>query len=138
MAAIDDVHFGVGHIAFVRVGLRRIERQLVLAPNDQQARLILLHPRLPLRIIFDVGAVVVEKIDLNVALSRPVEKIIFVGVKIGVVAFDVGIVADVGAFVAASESRFSRNAVSYFGRSAQNARRVFQFSPSPVLCATPS
>ena len=74
---------------------RGIERQFVFAPNHQQARLVFLHPGLPLRIVFDVGAIVVEKIDLNVALSRAIEKIIFIGVEIGIVALDVGIVTDV-------------------------------------------
>ena len=54
-----------------------------------------LHPCLPFRIAVDVGAVVVEEIDLDVALSGPVEKIIFVGIEIWIVALDVGVVADV-------------------------------------------
>src|SRR5580693_71690 len=98
VATIDDVYLGVRHIVFVRIGLGRIERQFVLAPNHQQARLIFLHPGLPLRIVFDVGAIVVEKIDLNIALTGAIEKIIFVGVEIGIVALDVRVVADVARF----------------------------------------
>src|SRR5258707_1505453 len=64
-------------------------------PNHQQARLFLAHPCLPLGIILNIGAVVVEEIALNVRLSWLDEKIIFIGPEIRVVALDVGIVADV-------------------------------------------
>src|SRR6202034_1240289 len=40
MASIDDVHFGLGHIAAVGFGLRGIEGEFVLAPKDQEARLL--------------------------------------------------------------------------------------------------
>ena len=40
--------------------------------------------------------------------------------------------------VAASEIRFARSALSLVARSAQKARRVFQFAPRPSLCATAS
>jgi hypothetical protein len=51
----------------------------VLAPDYQQARLVHLHPCLPLRIIFDILAVVVEQIALNLCLSRRIKKCELVG-----------------------------------------------------------
>jgi hypothetical protein len=49
---------------------------------------------LPLGIILNIGAVVVEEVALNVRLAGLVEKIIFIGPEIRVGALDVGIVAD--------------------------------------------
>src|SRR5438552_13944423 len=40
--------------------------------------------------------------------------------------------------VVASDRRFVRSALSLAARSAQKARRVFQFAPRPSLCATAS
>src|SRR5437016_14015651 len=61
MTTIDNVDFGTGHISPVRFRLRGVKRCLVLAPNHQQARLLLTHPSLPPRIVLDVGAVVVKE-----------------------------------------------------------------------------
>src|SRR5216683_2965592 len=46
-----------------------IKSCLLLAPNHQQARLLLTHPSLPPRIAFDVGAVVVKEVALNLDLT---------------------------------------------------------------------
>ena len=48
-------------------GFRRARRGIVAAPHHQQGRALLARPRLPDRIGRDVGAVVVEKLDLDVA-----------------------------------------------------------------------
>src|SRR5579862_8339664 len=95
VAAIDDVDFGFGDVAAIGFRLGGVERGFILPPDDQEAGLILAHPGLPLGIVVDVGAVVVEEVALNFGLAGLVEKIIFVGPEIGVVAFEVGIVADV-------------------------------------------
>ena len=95
MAAVYDVDFGFGDVAAIGFGLGGVEGRFVLAPDYQEAGLILAHPGVPLRIVLHVGAVVVEEVDLDLALAGLVEKIIFVGPEIAVVALDVGIVADV-------------------------------------------
>ena len=48
---------------------------------------------MPFGIVVDVGAVIVEEVALNFGLAGLVEKIIFVGIEIRVMPFDVGIVA---------------------------------------------
>src|SRR5260370_35327367 len=65
MTTIDNVDFGTGHISPVRFRLRGVKRCLVLAPNHQQARLLLTNPSLPPRILLDFGAVAVKEHALN-------------------------------------------------------------------------
>lgn len=62
MAAIDDVDFGLGDVAAIGFGFRRVERGLILTPDYEKARLLLSHPGLPFGVIFDVGSVVVEEV----------------------------------------------------------------------------
>ena len=89
MTTVDNVHFGVGHISPVGFRLGGVKRRLILAPNHQQARLLLTHPGLPFGIVFDVGAVVVEEIALNLGLAGLTEKRKFIRPQVGVVAFHV-------------------------------------------------
>src|SRR5882724_2152697 len=91
MTTIDNVDFGIGHISPVRFRLRGVKRCLVLAPNHQEARLLLTHPSLPPGIVFYVGAVVVEEVALNLDLAGLIEKCKFMRPQIGVIAFHVGI-----------------------------------------------
>src|SRR5580658_10852458 len=79
MPSIDDVHFGLRHVAAIGFRLRWIERKLILAPDHEQARLLLAHPRLPLWISIDIRAVVVEEVALNLGLARLVQKVKFIG-----------------------------------------------------------
>src|SRR5258706_9222262 len=65
---VENVDFGVRHVAAIGFGFRKLEGQVVLPPEDEQPRLLLAHPRLPLRIVVDVRAVVVEEIALDVGL----------------------------------------------------------------------
>src|SRR5579864_4870994 len=65
----------------------------MLAPDDQQARLLLAHPGLPLGIGVHIGSVIVEKVALDVSLARLIEKGKFIGPKIWVVALHIWIVA---------------------------------------------
>ena len=58
MARVEDVDFGLGHVAAIGLGLRKLERQVVFAPEDEKPRLLLAHPSLPLGVGVDVGAVV--------------------------------------------------------------------------------
>src|SRR5690348_4997638 len=68
MASVEYVDLRVRHVAPIRLGLRQLEREVVLAPDHQQPRLALTHPGLPLGIRLDVRPVVVEQIALNVGL----------------------------------------------------------------------
>jgi len=53
-----------------------------------------MHPSLPPGIVFDVGAVVVEEVALNLDLAGLIEKSKFIRPQIGVIAFQVGIASD--------------------------------------------
>src|SRR5258708_30761790 len=91
MACIEDVDFSFWHVTAIGVRFRKLERRIVLAPEDQKPRLLLAHPSLPLGICFDVRAVVVEKVALNFGLAGLGEKGKLIGPEIGVIAFHVGI-----------------------------------------------
>ena len=67
----------------------------MLTPNDQQARLFLAHPSLPLRISLDVCAVVVEQIALNLRLTWLAQEGKLICPQVRVVALDVRIIANV-------------------------------------------
>ena len=82
MGAVDDVDFGFRNVAAIGFRLGGIERGFILAPEDEQARLLFAHPGLPFRVVVDVGAVVVEEVALNVGLARLVEKGEFIGPEI--------------------------------------------------------
>src|SRR6267378_7359603 len=85
MTSIEDMHESIPHIPPVRLRLRPVERQIVLPPDHEESWLRLAHPRLPLGIGFDICAVVVEEIALNVGLTRPTKKSELVGPEIRVV-----------------------------------------------------
>src|SRR3989442_14694513 len=86
MARIEHVDFGFGHIAAIGVRFGKLEGQVVLPPEDEQPRLLLVHPSLPFGVGVDVGAVVVEEVALNVSLAGLVEKSKLIGPEIGVIA----------------------------------------------------
>src|ERR1700751_1890338 len=86
MPSIDDVHFGLRHVAAIGFRLRGVEREFILTPDHQQARLLLAHPGLPFRVGVNVRPVVVEEVDLNIALAGLVEEVKFIGPEIGVIA----------------------------------------------------
>src|SRR5713226_3460991 len=94
MTRIEDMEFGLRHVAAIGLRFRKLERQVVFAPEDQKPRLLLAHPSLPLGVGVDVRAVVVEEVTLNVGLAGLVEKGKFIGPEIRVIAFHVGIVPD--------------------------------------------
>src|SRR5208282_4115535 len=95
MSAVDDMDFGLRHVAAVGLWLRGVERGLILAPDHEQARLSVAHPRLPFGVVVDVCAVIVEEVALNFGLAWLIEKIEFVGPEIRVVSFYVWVVAHV-------------------------------------------
>src|ERR1700682_327207 len=94
MTGVENVNFGLRHVLAVAFRLPKVEREVILTPDYQEARLLLAHPSLPLGVGVDVRAVVVEEIALNVGLARLVEKVKFISPKIRVIAFHVGIVPD--------------------------------------------
>src|SRR6266478_2164800 len=67
---VENVNLSVRHIAAIGLGLREFEREVVLPPDHQQPRLFLSHPRLPLRVVIDVRAVVIEEVALNFGLAQ--------------------------------------------------------------------
>src|SRR6266481_5327099 len=95
MTRIEDMNKSIPHVPPVRLRLRPVERQIVLAPDHKESWLRLAHPRLPLGIGLDICAVVVEEIALNVGLTRLTEKGELVRPEIRVVPVYVRIVADV-------------------------------------------
>src|ERR1700693_5947266 len=94
MARIEDMDFGLRYVLAIAFRLPKVEREIILTPDHQQARLLLAHPSLPLGVGVDVCAVVVEEVALNVGLSGLVEKGKFIGPEIRVITFHVGIVPD--------------------------------------------
>ena len=94
MTGVENVNLSVRQVLPVPLRFAEVKRQIVLAPDHQQARLLLAHPGLPFRVGVHIGSIVVEQITLNVGLAGPVEKGKFVGPKIRVVAIHVRIVSD--------------------------------------------
>src|SRR5271157_3606530 len=54
MPSIDDVYFCLWHVTPVSLRFGGVERELILAPDHQQAWLLLAHPGLPLGVGVDV------------------------------------------------------------------------------------
>ena len=94
MSGIEHVHFRLRHVLAITFRFAGIEREIVLAPDDEKLRLCLLHPRLPLRIGVDVRPVIVEEIALNLRLPRRVQECVFVRPKVRIVERNVRIVPD--------------------------------------------
>ncbi len=57
MTGVENVDFGLRDVAAIRFRLRRIERRVVFAPEDEKPRLPLAQPCLPFRIGVDVGSI---------------------------------------------------------------------------------
>jgi hypothetical protein len=51
MTGVEKVNLSVRHIVAIGLRLREIEREVLLAPDHQQERLLLAHPCLPLGVI---------------------------------------------------------------------------------------
>src|SRR3981081_2427317 len=58
MTRIEDMDFGVRHVPAISLRFRKLERQVVFAPEIEKPSLLLAHPSLPLGVGVDVGAVV--------------------------------------------------------------------------------
>src|SRR4051794_40753444 len=94
MTGVENMNLGAGHILAIALRLARVEREIILAPDNQQTRLLLAHPRLPLRIGVHISAIIVEQIALNLRLPRLIQKSKLVRPQIRIVAVDVWIVSD--------------------------------------------
>src|SRR5436190_21803780 len=94
MTCIQHMDLGIRHVAAIGLRFRKLERQVVFAPQDEKPGLRLTHPSLPLGISFNIGTVVVEEVALNVGLARLAEKSKFIGPQIRVIALHVGIAPD--------------------------------------------
>src|SRR5438105_4682428 len=94
MTGVEHMHLSARHIPAIRFRLCELERAVILAPDHQQARLRLAHPRLPRGVGVDIRAVVVEEVALNLGLAGLAEEGKLVGPEIWVIAFHVGIVPD--------------------------------------------
>src|SRR5580704_6811569 len=62
----DD--FCIRHVCAVAFRLAKIKREIMLAPDDKEPWLRSPHPRLPRCIGFDVSAVVIEEVALDLRL----------------------------------------------------------------------
>jgi hypothetical protein len=95
MTSFEDVNLSARHLLPITAPVRRDRRtsQVIPAPDHQQPRLPLAHPRLRLRIGVYIGPIVVKQVALNLCLGW-LRKTEFVGPKIGIIAFHVRIVSD--------------------------------------------
>src|SRR5580692_9717628 len=94
MSTVEDVDLSIRYVCQIAFRLAGIERKLIFAPYHQQPRLLLAHPRLPLRVVLYIGSIVIEQIALNLGLAGLTNKTEFIHPEIGVVAFYVRVVAD--------------------------------------------
>src|ERR1700736_27532 len=94
VSCVENVNLSVRYIPAIGLRLREFERKVILAPNHQQPRLPFAHPRLPLGVGVDVGAVVIEEVALNIHLAGLAKKGEFIGPEIRIITFHIRIVSD--------------------------------------------
>jgi hypothetical protein len=112
VSCVEDVDFRLRYILAIAFRFAEIEREIVLAPENQKLWLRLLEPCLPLRISIDVRAVVIEEIALNLRLPWRIQKCVLIGPKIRVIELDLRIVSDMAGLRGGKRSRFLRKASS--------------------------
>src|SRR5882672_7089126 len=78
MAGVDEMKFGLGKVALVGMCAVRGENEVVLAPDDQRRRLMFAEIGLHRRIKRKIGPVIVEEIELDVVVARPIEQCLIV------------------------------------------------------------
>jgi hypothetical protein len=74
MPAVEEVQLRVGQVAQERPCARGGKDRVVRAPDDQRRRLVLAEEGLEARVKRDVGAIVVEEVELDLDVARPVEQ----------------------------------------------------------------
>src|SRR5262245_63154515 len=73
VAGVEEVHVCVRYVAFERLGARRQEERVVLAPSCQKRRLVLAKIGLEFGIQRDVALVVAEQVELHFIGARSCE-----------------------------------------------------------------
>src|SRR5580704_16346 len=94
MTSIENVNSSVRHVLAVAFRFAEVEREIMLAPDHQQARLLLAHPCLPFWVGVHVGTVVVEEVALNLRLPWRIQKCVLIGPKIRIVELNLRIISD--------------------------------------------
>ena len=69
------MHLGVGEILEVEFAAIAREENVVVAPEYDRPGLLLAQERLPLRVEVHVGAIIVEKVELNRRRIWPIERV---------------------------------------------------------------
>lgn len=95
MAGVQNVDLGIRNVAGIGQSSRHREGRIVAAPQDERRRLVGSQPVLPLGIGGDVGAVVVEQVGLDLALSRTRQEGVLVRPAVRIIPIDMRAVADV-------------------------------------------
>ena len=70
---IEEMDFRIWEVALVGRGAGCHEDCIILAPDDQGRRFVFAEVGLPLGIQWDVRAIVIEQVELNLRVIRSVE-----------------------------------------------------------------
>ena len=73
MAGVEEAHVSVWNVTLERLGARRQEKRVVLAPSCQKRRLVLAKIGLEFGIQRDVALVVAEEVELHFISARSCE-----------------------------------------------------------------
>jgi hypothetical protein len=79
VAGVKHMDLGLRNVAAIGLRLRDVERRVIFAPEDKKSLLTLAQPRLPAGVGFDIGAIIVEEVGLNVRLPGLAKKRELVG-----------------------------------------------------------
>src|SRR5215472_11657876 len=93
VSCVENVDLCVRYVPPIPFRLTEIKRQIVPAPNNQQAWLLVAHPCLPLWIRIHIAPIVIEEVALDLRLAKLIQKIEFVCSQIRIVLLDVRIAA---------------------------------------------
>jgi hypothetical protein len=95
VAAVEEVQFDLLEISDKSHGAARRKTFVVGTPNDQHRRLVRTKEGLELRIERDIGAIIVEQIELDLGIPWPVQQRLIVDPSRWVDAGDVTDAVDV-------------------------------------------
>jgi hypothetical protein len=84
VACIEKVKIGAGNVAKVCLRALDSEEGIVFAPDDEGFWLFLAEELMPLVIVREVGLVVMEQVELDCVIARPIEEMLVNGIRIGV------------------------------------------------------
>src|SRR4030088_2284790 len=86
MASVEKVNLCFRQIPLVAFRFGQVKRWVELTPDHQKSWLPLTHPRLPLRVRVNVGAVVIKEVALNLRLDGLAQKGKFIRPEIRIIA----------------------------------------------------